>query len=108
MNVKVDKKNYAICNIYAHNNDKPEFFQQVLDLINNYDENRIICTDFNLVMDPEKDYKGNHSYKNNDKSVETIKNYMDAMLLSDIWQVRNPETLQLYGEEGIHYQFIQD
>ena len=65
-----------IINIYAPNQDSNEFFNEIQKITqNNKADYNIICGDFNLVLDPTKDYK-NYTSMNNpracNKVIETI------------------------------------
>ena len=79
-----------IGNIYAPNNDCPEFFDNVFDLIERMDcENIILAGDFNLAFDIEKDKKG--IQYNNVQALATLIKRMTEYTLSDIWRFNNPE-----------------
>ena len=57
--------NINITNIYASNEDSLDFFNEIQKVTqNNKTDNNIICGDFNLVLDPSKDYK-NYTRVNN-------------------------------------------
>ena len=50
-------KKIVLCNIYAPNTDKPNFFAKCAEMLEQLSENVILIGDFNLVMDPAKDRK---------------------------------------------------
>ena len=56
-----------------------------------YDGKRIIIGDFNLGLNTSID-RSSQNVKNNDKSAEIIKKYMEETYLSDIWRERNSES----------------
>ena len=56
--LKNDSYEFVLCNTYAPNDDCPEFFVQLCELLESYDNpNKIIAGDMNLVMDIEIDKK---------------------------------------------------
>lgn len=91
LKVLYEGQNYTLCNLYAPNEDNPEFFQKVFNLVeqcaNDY---RVISGDFNLVLNNEKDKRGKapHAHKN---AMEYINSYMQNEELVDIWREGNPE-----------------
>ena len=78
----------VICNIYAPNKDEPRFFVRVLEMLQEFAENKIIIGDFNMVMDVKLDRKD--SDLNHKNSLEILKNANDEFLLTDVWRDRNP------------------
>ena len=71
IDIEIEGKRFAIVNVYAPNEDKPEFF---LDLFSEMSKmqaaDKIIVGDFNLVLDEKKDSCCRK--KNNDKSRDVI------------------------------------
>ena len=91
LNCTVHDKIITLCNIYAPNEDSPEFFHKLINTIETF-QNRdivIIGGDFNLVMQPEKDHL--NSDHNNHKSLTTLNEIMEKTELTDIWRVLNPD-----------------
>ena len=81
-----------IINIYSPNNDSPEFYDYVESLIeNNPSDYLIICGDFNMVLDPNKDSK-NYKHINNPKARQKLKCILDNHNLIDIYRYRNPDS----------------
>ena len=66
--VSCNELNINLINIYAPNNDQPEFFTKVFEAAN-YDgfDHVVLCGDFNLVLDPIKD-TFNYKHINNPKT----------------------------------------
>ena len=59
VDIKLESKILTLVNIYAPNEDKPTFFQNVLNQPLCFDCSEIILVgDFNLVLDVQKDKKG--------------------------------------------------
>ena len=74
-------------NIYAPNNDYPDFFKDVFNHRLSFEcEEIVLGGDFNLVLDVQADKKGGRptTHKNSLKEVQNIINSLD---LKDIWQV---------------------
>ena len=81
---------YTICNIYAPNEDSPQFFQSVLKaLYKTASANIIMGGDFNLVLHPNVDRL--NSLINNCKACEYLKEYLQEFQMYDIWRLRHPE-----------------
>ena len=83
------RKRVTICNIYAPNQDKPNFFLEVIRMVADMSPNLIIIGDFNVVLDPNLDRHG--SGYNNKKAQATLLEIMNDMSLIEIWRVRFPE-----------------
>ena len=82
-----------MCNIYAPNDDNPDFFVKTYRMIEQFDnEFKIISGDFNLVMDVNLDKRGNPMTHIN--SLETIKMYNEEADIIDIWRHRNSDSFR--------------
>ena len=89
--VQMDTSLYTFCNIYAPNDDSPEFFNSVFKTLAKFsEENIIIGGDFNTVMDLKLDRF--NSTQNNNKASTLIKTYMEQYQMYDIWRNCNIET----------------
>ena len=93
LQVKVAIQKIIIRNIYAPNNDDPEFFAKIVKDINEQDcANIILGGDINLVMNTEIDRLGvSSSNTNNKNALEVVNSYAEEVGLVDVWRVRNPE-----------------
>ena len=90
--LKANGKGITLVNIYAPNEDDPNFFKCLAERIEEFQMNEIIIGgDFNLVLDIEKDKKGGlaKTYTNAKKTVSEITENFD---LVDAWRVLNPDT----------------
>ena len=84
---------YIIANIYAPNpnvNSKIEFFEQVFDTVNEFEEsfgceNSLILGDFNLVFNEREIKNRNHSPQER-RVASAVKLLIDSNNLSDIWE----------------------
>ena len=78
-------------NIYAPNDDNPNFFKNVLSHLLFFEcEDIILGGHFNLVLDVQNDKQGGRltTHKNSLKEDQNIINSLD---LIDIWRVSNPD-----------------
>lgn len=91
---EIQKNDFLFVNIYGPNRDDPEFYTNVKQKINEFKaENVIVAGDFNLVLEPGKDYC-NYKHANNPKAKEAVDNMIDKLDLNDIWRELNPECLR--------------
>ena len=59
VDLKLENKTITLGNIYAPNNDNPNFFKNVLSHLRSFEcENIILGGDFNLVLDVQNDKRG--------------------------------------------------
>ena len=93
--VEVNKKMYAICNVYAPNNEKEQvdFLNKVELTLQEYvdtKETLIIGGDFNLIQNLNLDRAGGSMKTVWNHSVNCIEQIKMCFGLVDIWRVRNP------------------
>ena len=81
---------FVLVNIYAPNEDDPQYFIEQLKSFEDNTGHRILCGDFNLVMDVDVDRTGSGA-NNNVKSLDILDKYMEDTMMCDIWRVRNGE-----------------
>ena len=89
--IDADSKCLTVANIYAPNEDDPNFFQAFFDHLSNFKCGEIIIGgDFNLVFDVEKDKRGGlaRTHKN---ALKVIRDFSENLGLSDVWRLLNPE-----------------
>ena len=80
-----------LINIYAPNRDRPEFFTKVFEAANSDGFDQVVlCGDFNLVLDPQKD---NFNYKNinNPQARSKVIETMIELNMVDIFRHMNPD-----------------
>ena len=81
----------TLANIYAPNNDSPEFYVNVLDQIDAVgNDHRIIGGHFNLVLNKELDQKGGLG-NINENAAKLLKHRMQEEELIDIWREQNQD-----------------
>ena len=80
----------TLISIYGPNKDDPDFYANVRDVVNNFDNPHcILCGDWNLVQDPINDTY-NYGHTNNPKARQYVLNMMDELDLCDPWRVHFP------------------
>jgi len=76
--------------IYAPNEDNPNFFEkisQILELIDN--ETIVVAGDWNVVRDYHLDTK-NYKQSNNPLANKKLSELLDILNLNDIWRIKHP------------------
>ena len=87
-------KNITLVNIYGPNRDKPNFYKQVREDINNLKNDHIIVAgDLNIVLNPENDTQG-YLHVNNPRARETLIDLCNETGLIDIWRETHMEEKQ--------------
>ena len=89
--IETNSKLLTLANVYAPNEDDPDFFQAVFSHLSSFHcEEIIIGGDFNLVLDLIKDKKGGlpRTHKN---AMKIVQDFCENLDLSDIWRILNPE-----------------
>ena len=102
LDLELEGKRFTLANIYGPNEDSPDFFLKVQEIIEEYDnEYAIICGDFNLVQNQELD-TFNYINVNNPNAKDTVLNIKEELNLIDpfreiyenfrqyTWRKRNP------------------
>jgi len=91
LDINVYGMNITLICLYGPNDDKPEFYEEIERVVNNYaNPHCVICGDFNLVQDPDKD-TFNYINVNNPRARAKILNLMESFDLCDPWRISNPE-----------------
>ena len=90
VDIIVNDEVYTLINIYAPNDDDPNYFQNIfVKQLEHANTNIIIGGDFNLVFDIELDC-ANPNRRNNVKSLHVIKEYVNQLMLTDVWRYKYP------------------
>ena len=83
-------KDVLLVNVYGPNRDEPEFYINLNEQIKAKNIPNLICAgDWNLVLDPSKDYY-NYKHVNNPRALEQVESLIDTFALIDIWREYNP------------------
>lgn len=91
LDISIHNQHFSLINIYGPNTDNPKFFQEIfqkVDDIGNTDF--IICGDFNLILDPNKDCS-NYKHVNNPKARDRVLKFIDEKNAIDMFRETNPE-----------------
>ena len=82
----------TLANIYAPNEDDPDFFNSFFNHLLDFScEEITIGGDFNLVLDVGKDKKGGLA-RTHKKSLDVISTFCESLDLIDAWRVLNPDS----------------
>ena len=88
--IKFQESEILLTNLYAPNSDEPQFFVDMFDKTFTDSENLIYIGDFNVVMEPSIDRKGEKC--NNRNSCNILQTSCENLMLTDIWRARNNGT----------------
>ena len=89
--IKCNSLTINLINIYAPNRDNPISFDKFLELAQNeIATHLLICGDFNLVLDPNKD-SYNYSNVNNPQARTKVLQIISELDLVDMFRKLNPE-----------------
>ena len=81
--VTIDRKKWLLANIYAPNQDTPEFYSSTFKAIESFTSDYVLVRgDLNLAIDPIIDRRGT---TNNNKSAMWLRTHMANIGLIDIW-----------------------
>ena len=91
LDIEVESQRLSPVNIYGPNDDTPEFYQNMYDVIEEFaNENIIICGDFNLVQNQDLD---THNYVNinNPRAKSKLQDINDELSLVDPYREKYNE-----------------
>ena len=95
LTLKINALIFNLGHIYAPNNDSPEFFTEIHNVVQNNElDYNIISGDYNLILDPVID-SNNYKHVNNPKARSTVLNMINDLSLADIYKQLYP-TCQRY------------
>ena len=90
LDIEIDGFRLTLCNLYAPNDDEPQFFLDLFEILERHpNDDRIIGGDWNLVLDVSLDKRGG-AWKTNFQSQAVVHNYMEETELVDIWRFHHP------------------
>ena len=90
--IKAFDKEFVIVNIYGPNDDRPNFYENVIEMIEatGITDNVIIGGDYNLVLNFELDCY-NYRRRNNVNASNKVVDLIHSFDLLDIWREMNPD-----------------
>ena len=91
VDLKISNLSMRLINIYAPNKDSPDWYNEVLDILeNNEQDYAVVCGDFNLALDPNLDTY-NYKHVNNPQSRRVVLDSLSTYNLEDAFRHFNPE-----------------
>ena len=89
-----------MANIYAPNEDDPNFFHFFFDHLSSFDcEEIIIGGDFNLVLDLNENKKGGLA-KTHKNALKVVQDLSESLELSDAWRILIRRPRDILGANG--------
>ena len=90
--LQIDSYIITLINIYGPNNDMPQFYNEVEQLMEDFDsEEYIVCGDFNLILDPDLDCF-NYARVNNPKARDRVIELQSNKNMLDSYRELHPHT----------------
>ena len=91
LDIRIQGQQITLCALYGPNEDNPNFFNTISQIIDNMNNLSVIMVgDWNVVMEYEKDNL-NYKHKNNPKAQTQIHEIMTNLNLIDIWREKNED-----------------
>ena len=91
LDMTVHNQRFSLVSIYGPNSDSPSFFTELFKKIQEIGNTEfIMCGDFNLVLDPEKDCS-NYKHTNNTRSKDKVLEFIEKNNVTDIFRENHPE-----------------
>ncbi|KAK6171911.1 hypothetical protein SNE40_018332 [Patella caerulea] len=95
IDIEVSQKRFILANIYGPNEDYPKSYKNIQSKLQNFQcGNMIICGDWNLTLNPEKD-TFNYKHVSNPKATLQVLKLCDELDLVDVWRCSN-ENKRIY------------
>ena len=106
-NMHTNDVEITLVNIYAPNNDNPDFFHKIKELIlRTGNANIVMGGDFNLLLDPDMDGK-NYKHTNNKKSRGAVLQLIPELNLYDVWRDSHMENRTFTWRRKLYNNSIQ-
>lgn len=88
----IQGKEITLVNLYGPNEDNPQFYENLLNKISEFEnENIIMCGDWNLILNVELD-SYNYKHINNPRARQVVLNLIEEDNFVDIWRIMNEDT----------------
>ena len=92
LDIEIQGKDITLANIYEPNEDNPNFYEYSIKNIADFEnENVIVCGDWNLILDTEKDCD-NHLHINNPKARRVVLTLVEEENFVDVWRLMNEDS----------------
>ena len=90
LTIKIQNQTFKLYNLYAPNEDEPQFFEDIFSEIELSDEDPVIVGgDLNVILNVEKDRRGGRKIKS--KCSEVINSFLDQNEWYDGWRTLNKD-----------------
>ena len=90
--VEINGKALFLCNIYAPNTDKPDFFEEIFtQATDSQVDVKIVGGDLNIILNNELDRKANIKRQNYNRSELLVNSFLENNDWLDVWRTFNPE-----------------
>ena len=94
LDMVIEDKEVTLVNIYGPNNDNPQFYEQMKQKIEEFQNDHvIICGDWNMIMDVEMD-SFNYVNINNPRARQSVLQLLDQENLIDPWRLMHENKKQ--------------
>ena len=92
MDILANEYRLTLANIYAPNEDRPEYFTNIYSELQSYFslDNLILGGDFNCLLDVSLDKSGGSKIHSHPNALLEIESIMEDLDLVDIWRCKNP------------------
>ena len=91
LTIKTTSMTFNLVTLYGPNTDNPGFFEKIKEVVQkNNPDYYVICGDFNLVLDPDRDCF-NYKHVNNPKARKEVLKFIDELGLSDAFRCSYPQ-----------------
>ena len=91
LEITIQGKKITLVNIYGPNEDRPQFYSNIKQNIEEFGNDRaIICGDWNLIIDPDLDCE-NYKHINNPKAREVVKEFLEDLDYMDAYRLINDD-----------------
>ena len=100
LDIEMAEKRITLINIYGPNRDTPAFYQNMDEIIEEFQNLSIItCGDWNLVQDQELDTSG-YLHENNKEAKKRVMKLKEDWDLIDPWRENNPDVARFTWRGG--------
>lgn len=91
LDMTIEGKKITLVCLYGPNEDNPHFYENIIQKVVEFDNEEVImCGDWNLVLNPDKDYE-NYLHINNPRAREAVLNLLHNDNFKDPWRIMNEE-----------------
>jgi len=94
LEIIINERKLTLCNSYGFNEDKPQFFQSIIDKLSEFNyEGLIWGGDHNVVLNLDLDKKGG-LYRTHEDCKNLLNAWKAEHGVDDVWRVQHPSTLR--------------